>query len=193
MKELSAQSDAVVVATVKSRIERPVDVKFDLQVVRSLKGGLSPGAIVNVIWDGQFQWSGGVRVRESTPDTRVVEQEYTGVWFLKHTDRGWKCLKARGGLPNFLTLFYFAAVPPPSSELIKIANDRTVAEVVAAIEARAFGALENPDSLTLGEALVGSTASSGHAIYWHVLRSNARGVDKTVAMAGLVGSGEPEA
>ncbi len=106
LDRLRKESDAIVVGSVKTRIEGPGRVTFALAVIRVLQGSV-PGPSVNVVHD----WAGLLQ----GPD-RVINQSLTGLWFLKkRTDATWDVIDSRPSMyRTILGLFLPASDTPPT-------------------------------------------------------------------------------
>lgn len=188
---LASQADAVVAATVSTRVESNASVQFDLSIHRVFKGSLSAGQTIVVNWNRPT--AGGGKTPGASPGgPGQVTAEYTGLWFLQDTNFGWVPLRAREGPPFFTTLFYPATKDGPpqgSSPVSGTLGDVLLSEIVAAVRTPASAYLAHP----LVSAVVESDTPFIRTAFLGITTSSAKDIDRADALEVLLGKNDVRA
>jgi hypothetical protein len=189
---LSAQADAIVVASTSSHVESDTLEQFDLTILRTLKGPIGSGGTITVRWARPSGSGGGVRTGGVSSALTMIDLKVTGLWFLIKTKGVWDCLRARGGAPSFTSLYYPATPAGPAPDLSSLAVSDTealVAELAAALEAP--GSSHAPYALLDGVGV--SDSAPIRAVLWHIVGSSGSVRDRAEALEALIGRGDTPA
>jgi hypothetical protein len=173
MDALADQADAVVIGDVQAGQQSGHSVFFILAVSRTVKGGVQPGAALNV------QWQAGLRMNGQLPGGY-------GLFFLrKNLDGSWTLLPvAQGQFP-----FEGSYVPMPRTNAPPIASSSSLAssDVIASELETALERYEDRRQLyRLGSALFGIGDTPTTAAIFDRLSANTDRELKLVGLSGLV-------
>jgi hypothetical protein len=171
---LADQADAVVVGQIQSGQQNGYSVHMALLVVRTLKGALAAGAVVNV---------GGTT---GIAQNKSLGGQY-GLWFLKSTGGGWAFLPASPGRAPLETSAYLPLLTTASpSDLSVTAVPSTVSDQIALELGAAVQGYHDPNTLfNLAWTLSGIGGSTVAPGLFQTLRSNP---DPEIRFIGLIGA-----
>ena len=171
---LADQADAVVVGQIRSGQQNGYSVYMALSVVRTLKGTLTAGTVVNV---------GGTA---GTAVTRNLGGQY-GLWFLKNASGGWAFLPVSQGRATLETSAFFPLPTAASPANLGItAAPSTVSDQMALELGAAVQGYNDPSTLfNLAWALSGIGGSTVAPELFQTLRSSP---DPEIRFIGLIGA-----